>query len=130
MTEARPELSYDRIVVGEVYAERDIELSPQAVAAYAGAVGATGSQAWLMPASWTIPRVAFTRWRVPPGGIHARQSWRALRAFPAAGRVRVRTLAKEKYHAKSRPYVTFESVVEDAAGTVIARGEMTILWPT
>lgn len=126
--DARPELTYERIVAGEVYAEREIEVSP-AAAAYAAAVGAKESPAFLMAASWTVPRVSFSRWRVPPGGIHARQTWRSIRPLVPGTSVRLRTRAKEKFHSKSRPYVVFESVIEDGSGAELARGEMTILWP-
>lgn len=129
MSEALPELTYDRIVVGEVYAEREIDVSPEATAAYAAAVGAKAAPAFLMAASWTVPRVSFSKWRVPPGGIHARQTWHGSRPIVLGSKVRLRTTAKEKFHSKSRPYVVFESVIEDGAGALLARGEMTILWP-
>jgi len=126
---ALPELTYDRIVVGEVYADREIEISPAAAASYAASIGAKESPAFLMAASWTVPRVSFSKWRVPPGGIHARQTWKSFRRIVPATRVRLRTTAKEKFEAKSRPYVVFESVLEDEAGEPLARGEMTVLWP-
>ena len=131
-----PELSFERIVPGEVYAEREIEVSRAEAAAYAGALAeGTGIAPdaegipFLMAASWTIPRVAFSSWRVPPGGLHARQTWSGLKALRPGTRVRVRTSAKETYRAKGRAYVVFESVVEDLEGVPLARGEMTILWP-
>ena len=124
-----PELTYDRIVVGEVYADREIEISPATVASYAASVGAKESPAFLMAASWTVPRVSFSKWRVPPGGIHARQTWHSLRRIVPTTKVRLRTIAKEKFEAKSRPYVVFESVLEDEAGALLAKGEMTVLWP-
>lgn len=129
MSEALPELTYDRIVPGEIYAEREIEVSPEAVAAFAAAVGAKEAPAFLMAASWTVPRVSFSKWRVPPGGIHARQTWQGSRPLVLGSKVRLRTTAKEKFHSKSRPYVVFESVIEDGAGLLLASGEMTILWP-
>lgn len=129
MSEALPELTYDRIVPGEIYAEREIDVSPEAAAAYAAAVGAKEVPAFLMAASWTVPRVSFSKWRVPPGGIHARQTWQGSRPIVPGSRVRLRTTAKEKFHSKSRPYVVFESVIEDVSGAVLGTGEMTILWP-
>lgn len=129
MRHDRPRLTFERIAAGEVYADREIELTQQMVADYAAAVGAINPPAFLMAASWTVPRVSFTRWQVPPGGIHARQSWRAYHALPGAGKLRVRTAAKDKYYAKGRPYVVFESVVVNEDGLVLGRGEMTILWP-
>jgi len=129
VTEDLPELTYDRIRVGEVYAERDVDIRPPAVAAYAAAVGAKSCPAFLMAASWTVPRVSFTKWRVPGGGLHARQTWQGFHPMPVEGRIRLRTTAREKYHAKARPYVIFESVIEDLSGVVLARGEMTVLWP-
>lgn len=131
-----PELTFERIVPGAVYAEREVEVSRAAVAAYASALAAgTGMVPdaegipFLMAASWTVPRVAFSSWRVPPGGLHARQTWSGLKPVLPGTRVRVRTSAKETYRAKGRPYVVFESVVEDLEGVPLARGEMTILWP-
>ena len=129
MTEALPELTYDRIAVGEIYAEREIDVSPDAAAAYASAVGAEEVPAFLTAASWTVPRVSFSKWRVPPGGIHARQTWQSSRPIVPGSRVRLRTTAKEKFESRSRPYVVFESVIEDGAGLLLASGEMTILWP-
>jgi 3-hydroxybutyryl-CoA dehydratase len=127
--EALPDLTYDRIVVGEVYADREIHVSPEAISAYAASVGAKEAPAFLMAASWTVPRVSFSRWRVPPGGIHARQTWESFRRILPGTRARLRTTAKEKFEAKSRPYVVFESVIENEAGEPLARGEMTVLWP-
>jgi hypothetical protein len=128
MSETLPELTYDRIAPGDIYAEREIDVSPEAVAAYAAAVGAKEAPAFLMAASWTVPRVSFSKWRVPPGGIHARQTWQNFRPI-RRGKVRLRTTAREKFQSKSRPYVVFESVIEDGAGVLLAKGEMTILWP-
>jgi len=127
--DARPELTYDRIAVGEIYAEREIEVSSAAADAYAVAVGAKDSPAFLLAASWTVPRVSFSRWRVPPGGIHARQTWQSFRRVAPTAKVRLRTTAKEKFEVKARPYVVFESVLEDETGEPLARGEMTVLWP-
>lgn len=129
MNEHRPLLTFDRIAIGETYADRQISVSATMVAAYAGAVGAHSAPAYLMAASWTVPRVSFSQWTVPPGGIHARQTWRGYQRISAGATVRLRTTAKEKYHAKSRPYVVFESVIESADGVRLASGEMTILWP-
>jgi len=129
MSATLPELTFDCIVVGETYAERDIDVTDEMVAAYASAVGAKAPPAYLMAASWSVPRVSFLKWQVPAGGIHARQTWQSFRTIPSGGRVRLRTTAREKFHSKSRPYVVFESVIEDHAGGVLARGEMTILWP-
>ncbi|MBI3372606.1 MAG: hypothetical protein HY017_12750 [Betaproteobacteria bacterium] len=134
--EPLPELSFERIVPGEVYAEREFDVSRAEAAAYASALAeGTGIAPdpagipFLMAASWTVPRVSFSDWRVPPGAIHARQTWSGLEAVRPGTRVRVRTTAKETYRAKGRPYVVFESVVEDLEGVPLARGEMTILWP-
>lgn len=129
MTDPRPLLTFDRITIGETYADREIDVSAAMVAAYATAVGAQSAPAYLMAASWTVPRVSFSHWTVPAGGIHARQTWQGHQRIAAGSRVRVRTTAKEKYHSKSRPYVVFESVIEAAGGVQLARGEMTILWP-
>lgn len=128
MSETRPELTFDRIVVGETYAEREIDVTQEMVAAYAAAVGARAAPACLMAASWSVPRVSFLGWQVPGGGIHARQTWQSFRAVLPGSRVRLRTTACEKFHSKSRPYVVFETVLDDPAG-VLARGEMTVLWP-
>ncbi len=134
--EALPELTFERIVPGAVYAERELAVSRDEAAAYASALAVgTGITPdaegipFLMAASWTIPRVSFLAWRVPPGGIHARQTWSGLNAVRPGTRVRVRTTAKETFRAKGRPYAVFESVVEDLEGVPLARGEMTILWP-
>ena len=134
--DALAELTFERIVPGVVYAEREFEVSRAGVTAYASALAeGTGIAAdatgipFMMAASWTIPRVSFSAWRVPPGGIHVRQTWSGLQSVRPGTRVRVCTTAKETYHAKGRPYVVFESVVEDLAGVPLARGEMTILWP-
>lgn len=109
------ELTFDRIVEGEVYAERDIEVVPS-------------MQGFLMAAGWAVPRVAFTGWQVPAGGIHARQTWECFSRLDR-GMVRLKTTAKRKYRSKERPYVVFESTLSDGAGKLLGRGEMTILWP-
>ena len=129
MNELRPLLTFDRITVGETYGDREIDVSAEMVAAYASAVGAQSAPAYLMAASWTVPRVSFSQWTVPPGGIHARQTWQGYQRISAGATLRLRITAKEKYHAKSRPYVVFESVIESADGVRLASGEMTLLWP-
>ena len=117
MTEPRPLLTFDRIAIGETYADREIEVTSDMVAAYASAAGAHSAPAYLMAASWTVPRVSFSQWTVPAGGIHARQTWQGHQRVAVGSRVRVRTTAKEKYHSRSRPYVVFESMIEAADET-------------
>jgi hypothetical protein len=111
----KQELTFERIVEGEVYADRDIDVLP-------------AMHGFLQAASWTVPRVAFTDWQVPAGGIHARQTWEKIHELPSPS-VRLKIVAVRKYVSKDRPYVVFESTLSDRAGKLLGRGEMTILWP-
>ena len=125
-----PELTFELAVPGDVCADREIEVTAAMLSAYARAVGApAGTAAFLAPASWAIPRVSFTRYSVPHGGIHARQSWRNLRPVRAGETLRLRTTVRDKYVAKGKPYLVFASVIEDGAGQPVGRGEMAIVWP-
>lgn len=131
-----PTLTFDGIVVGAVYADRTFEVSLKAAVAYLAAVSDEGVPAApveevpiMMPASWTVPRVSFEGCRIPSGGIHARQVWHSFHPIASGESVRVVTKAREKYHYRNRPYVVFESTIANAEGTIVARGEMTIVWP-
>lgn len=111
----KQELTFERIIEGEVYADRDILVVP-------------AMHGFLQAASWTVPRVAFTDWQVPPGGIHARQTWECVSELDIET-AHLKIIAIKKYFAKERPYVVFESTLTDEAGMLLGRGEMTILWP-
>ena len=55
-----------------------------------------------MAAGWTVPRVAFTGWQVPAGGIHARQTWECFSRL-GRGMVRLKTTAKRKFFLGMNP---------------------------
>lgn len=139
---ARPDITYDRIEVGACYADREREVSASLIRAYAEAIesdngryqsAGTGKPGQIAPPSllamWTPPRVSFTEWTVPPGGIHTEQQWESLRAVRAGEVLRQRIVAREKYIRDGKNYVVYESTFESRDGELVARGIMSLIWP-
>ncbi|SLN65359.1 MaoC family dehydratase [Oceanibacterium hippocampi] len=132
-----PLLDYGRIAIGEIYADREIVATAEQVAGYGHAVRAAAGlperdddgMSFLLPASWAIPRVSFTDWRVPGGGIHARQSWRNRLPVRIGDRLRLRTTAIGKYERNGRRYVEFAADLRRADGQSVGDGVLTIAWP-
>jgi hypothetical protein len=139
---SRSELTYDRIEVGACYADREVTISSALIAAYRGAIesddercrpNGAGEDDQVAPPSlpviWTPPRVSFSSWTVPPGGIHTAQRWENRRALCAGEVLRERIFASEKYARDGKNYVVFEAKFEDRAGELVARGSMSLIWP-
>lgn len=134
--EPKPPLTLQTIVVGRVYADQWIDVDARELEAYAAAVrgpaggrASSGRAAYMMAASWTIPRVTFRAWKVPDGVLHAGQSWRFMREISAGDRLHLVTRAAEKFEAKGRSFVVFKSELADAAGHPVGTGTMTMVWP-
>jgi hypothetical protein len=131
-----PDLTFEAMTIGDVYADTMVEVTDAVIDRYREAI-ATGlrknAESTFAPptmaAMWTVPRVMFRDWNVPVGGLHAGQRWESVRPVKAGDRLRVRVSVKEKTVRKGRPWVVFESRLTDPEGSLVARGEMTIVWP-
>lgn len=136
----RPELVYDRIEIGVCYADRKVMISSGLIADYCEAIGtrresyssaAPGGQIAppSLPVMWTTPRVSFTDWTVPQGGIQTGQSWEVYRQIHAGEVLRERVVAREKYIRNDKNYVVYEATFEDATGKLVSRGLMSLIVP-
>jgi hypothetical protein len=137
------ELTFERIEVGACYADRQITVSPELIAAYCGAIESGGNRydpadaarrgpqvpPPSLPVIWTPPRVSFAEGTVPPGGIHTAQRWENHRPIEAGESLRLRIVAQQKYARDGKNYVVLESSFEDLEGELVARGVMTLIWP-
>ncbi len=127
----QPLLTFDKIRVGTTYADRQWIVSRETAMAYCRL---TGAQPDAIPATllsmWTPPRICFQGWRIPEGGIHASQAWQSYRLIAVGEPIRHRAVAEQTFLRKERPYVVFVSEFTDTSDLPVARGTMTILWPT
>jgi hypothetical protein len=138
----RPELTFDRIVVGACYAERQVEISRELILAYCEAVGA-GTERYRpagdethkvtiappsLPVIWTPPRVSFTDWDIPPGGIHTTERWENCRPIRTGETLQCRIVAQDKHTRDGKNHVVFEATFTSSAGELVARGLMSVIW--
>jgi hypothetical protein len=138
----KPELTFDRITVGEIYAERRYVVEAATIAEYNRLTGAPTrtrpSSAGTPPrlivpptllAMWTPPRICFDRWTIPVGGIHTGQEWIAHTEVVDGDVVILKVIAAKTFERNQRRVVVFESRFSDTDSRPIAEGRMTVIWP-
>lgn len=137
-----PELTFDVMVQGQIYARRHYDITAELIDAYSTAIGAprrmvarSGGCATAqlapptLPAMWTPPRICCDRWRIPVGGIHTRQEWQSFAPVVADAILELELELVRKWVERERRFVLFESRFRDTSGALVARGRMTVLWP-
>jgi hypothetical protein len=120
MTDA-PELTFDRLEIDMVYAERGWLIEEDAVLTYCRLIGAPvrtqgfndkGQPRMLAPPTmlmmFTPPRSCFNHWTVPVGGIHTNQEWVTHAPVAVGDEVKLRVKVAEKFEHKLRRFVIFE----------------------
>lgn len=137
-----PELTFDVLTQGHIYARRRYDITADLIDAYSMAIGAprrivarphseAGAQLAppTLPAMWTPPRICCDRWRIPVGGIHTRQEWQSLAPVFAGTVLDLELELVRKWIERERRFVLFESRFRDASSALVACGRMTVLWP-
>jgi hypothetical protein len=66
--------------------------------------------------------------RSPPGGIHAKQAIRFLRAIEIGEKLAIQASVVEKYIRKERPYVVSDFEARGEDGSLVSSGRITSIW--
>ena len=141
----RAELTFDKLNVGQVYADRLFNVTPDLIKAYCLAIGTNNpvyekgesAQALFhgpiapptLPVMWTPPRVCVQDWIIPAGGIHIAQEWESLDTVRPGDILHEKIYVKKTFVRNSRRYVVFEAIFQRMSQEVVAKGRMTVLWP-
>jgi acyl dehydratase len=130
-----PELTYERLTVGEEFVSDEYLVTPEDIETYAFAVD--DHHPWFSgPSPFGGPiapptmlgnqalRLRHTRYTVH-AGLHARMQFQFLEPIRPGMRVRSRGRVIDKYERRGKPYMVTEFVTEDETGRVLVRGQFT-----
>lgn len=136
-----PELTYDRVSVGQRFQDAFLEVSPLLVRLYATAVqnSALAQEADAPPGTplqdpslliifGIARRVAARNGTLPPGGILARHDCAFYRPLRLGETVRTQTSIADKYEKRGRRYVQLRCEMFDQGGEPIGRIDNHIIW--
>lgn len=136
-----PELHYDDIDVGQRFTPTIRPLTREMVANYARSVHDHGlaelagkPDGTVIPDTslailFTITRQVLAQdFRLPPGGVLARQEYEVTRRLKLGEVVRTESSIAAKYEKKGRRYVELRSDLFDAEGALIGHAVNQVLW--
>jgi acyl dehydratase len=130
-----PELTYERLQVGEEFVSDEYLVTPEDVETYCWAVddqhpwyrGASPFGGPIAPPTMLANqalRLRHSRYTVH-AGLHARMQFQFVEPIRPGMRVRSRGRVVDKYERRGKPYMVTEYVTEDETGRVLVRGRFT-----
>jgi len=145
MRETR-ELTYDDLVAGHEFPSVQYEITEDQVAKYVEAVEdrhplyvdedyARQSKYGHLIAPPTIAalvttlRVVLGEVGIPPGTIHARQSFKFIRPVKAGDRLTITIRLADKYIERGKKLMVFESLVRNEMDEEVVLARITGIWP-
>ena len=125
---------YQDVQVGDSFppVPMNFDVAPETVAAFCAATGDTRDRrdtnaAPSMLAAVYLIELLKSR-QSPPGGIHAKQSFRFHRKLRVGETLALLGTVKEKYVRKDRRYVVSDFEAHDTSGGLVASGTITSIW--
>lgn len=127
--------TYAEIEIGAVFPDTPtvFDVTAETVAAFRAAtldqpqdVGEGAPAPSLLAAAYLIEAISARG--SPPGGIHAKQSFRFLRPIAVGDRLRTQAQIVDKYFRKDRPYVVASFETRNDADEIVATGTITSIW--
>lgn len=125
---------YQDIQVGDSFPPEpmDFKVAPEAVAAFRAATGDTRVRGGVDDAPSMLAAVylidLLKSRQNPPGGIHAKQSFRFHRRLRVGETLKLQGTVKEKYIRKDRRYVVSDFEAHDENGGLVSSGTITSIW--
>ncbi len=129
---------YQDLQVGDRFPPEpmDFVITPQTVAAFRSATrdmqnvdqapGAAGEAPSMLAAVYLVDLLKARQ--SPPGGIHAKQSFRFHRVLRVGEHLKLQGRVVEKFVRKGRPYVVSEFEARDSQGAIVCSGTITSIW--
>jgi len=122
---------YDEVAIGDRFPETPARyaVTPEAIAAFRVATQ-DSAQSEIAPAllAAVYGRPAQNALKGPPGGVHAKQSFRFLQPVKAGDVLETQLEVVDKYEKKGRRYLVSETVTRNQQGTLVTRGRITSIW--